>query len=218
MSWLLWREYRLNRWILTLGALGILTPLLIAAVAFSTSDGEAFPKFLSMYGCSQLSAAITVALLAGNAVAGGRADRSAEFLAYLPLSRWRTLASKLIFPPLIIAVAWSLNLVFVVARIRPVEPLEFEGMVDLRVFASALLVTYSAAWLATQSLSSPTYAGIIGFVAPFVVLGLVVAMPMLSLGDMTTLNGWVVLVDLCVALVCFCIGTLHYVRPEGSTT
>ena len=73
MSWLLWREYRLNRWVLALGAVGILTPLLIAAVAFSTSDGEAFPKFLSMYMCSHLSAAITVALLAGNAVAGGRA-------------------------------------------------------------------------------------------------------------------------------------------------
>lgn len=155
MSWLLWREYRLNRWILALGAVGILAPLLIAAVVFSTSDREVFPKFLTMSFCSQLSAAITVALLAGNAVAGGRADRSAEFLAYLPLSRWRTLASKLIFPLLIIAVAWSLNLVFVVSRIRPVEPMEFEGMADLRVFASALLVTYSAAWLATQFLSSP---------------------------------------------------------------
>jgi ABC-type transport system involved in multi-copper enzyme maturation permease subunit len=218
MNWLLWREYRLNRWILALGTVGILAPLLIAAVAFSTSDGEAFPKFLSMHGCSQLSAAFAVALLAGNAVAGGRADRSAEFLAYLPLSRWRTLASKLIFPLLIIAVAWSLNLVFVVARIRPVEPMEFEGMTDLRVFASALLITYSAAWLATQFLSSPTYAGIIGFVAPWVVAVLVVAMPTLSLEDMTTLNGWVVLVNLSVALVCFCIGTGCYLRTQGSTT
>jgi ABC-type transport system involved in multi-copper enzyme maturation permease subunit len=215
MNWLLWREYRLNRWILALGAVGILAPLLIAAVAFSTSDGEAFPKFLTMYICSNMSAAITVALLAGNAVAGGRSDRSAEFLAYLPLSRWRTLASKLIFPLLITAVAWSLNLVFVVSRIRPVEPVEFEFAADLRVFASVLLVTYSAGWLATQFLSSPTYAGIIGFVAPFVVAGLVVAMPTVSLGDMTTLNGWVVLVDLSVALVCFCIGTWHYVRREG---
>ena len=218
MSWLLWREYRLNRWILTLGAVGILTPLLIAAIAFSRSDREAFPKFLSMYMCSHMSAAITVALLAGNAVAGGRTDRSAEFLAYLPLSRWRTLASKLILPLLIIAVAWSLNLVFVVSRIRPVEPMELEAAADLRVFASVLLVTYSAAWLATQFLSSPTYAGIIGFVAPFVVAGLVAAVLKVSGGDMTALNGWVVLVHLSVALVCFCIGTGCYLRTEGSTT
>ncbi|MGI9427835.1 MAG: hypothetical protein ACR2NM_04210, partial [Bythopirellula sp.] len=89
MNWLLWREYRLNRWILAAGTVGIFAPLMGAVLVFSTSDPEAFPKFISMYINSYMATAITVALLAGNAVAGGRADRSAEFLAYLPLPRWR---------------------------------------------------------------------------------------------------------------------------------
>ena len=212
MNWLLWREYRLNRWILTAGAVGILSPLLIAIIAFSTSDGEAFAKFVSMYICSYGSAAITVALLAGNAVAGGRADRSAEFLSYLPLPRWRILASKLILPLLITTVAWCVNFAYVSSRIRPVEPVEMAAMADLRIFASVLLVAYSAGWVATQFLSSPLYAGIIGFVAPFLVAGLVAAVVKVSGGDMTGLNGWVVLFHLPVAIVCFSIGTWHFLR------
>ena len=38
---------------------------------------------------------LTVALLGGNAIAGEAADCSAEFIAYLPLSRPRLLAGKL---------------------------------------------------------------------------------------------------------------------------
>ena len=86
MKWLLWREYRLNRWILITGAVLLLLPYLITLIvlcwpnAISTGanhivDSLIVAAFYSL-GISQL----TVALLGGNAIAGERADRSAEFL------------------------------------------------------------------------------------------------------------------------------------------
>ena len=89
MIWLLWREYRRNRWILAAGAMLLLLPSLNALRAGSADIRLALFVGYCFF-CS-----LTVALLAGNAIAGERADRSAEFIAYLPPGRWRLLASKL---------------------------------------------------------------------------------------------------------------------------
>ncbi len=42
-----------------------------------------------------------------NAIARERADRSAEFLAYLPISRVRILASKAALPLAVVSVVWA---------------------------------------------------------------------------------------------------------------
>ena len=80
MSWLLWREYRRNRWILAAGAAGVLLPIIIAVVFdLNRSSG-----FIGAFFLSCVFSQMTVALLAGNAVAGERSDRSAEFIACAP--------------------------------------------------------------------------------------------------------------------------------------
>ena len=94
MNWLLWREYRRNRWILIAGATGVLLPYIIAVIF----DANRSSGFVCAFVLSCVFSQMTVALLAGNAVAGERADRSAEFIAYLPWRRSSTFASKLPFP------------------------------------------------------------------------------------------------------------------------
>ena len=49
---------------------------------------------------------LAIALIGGNAIAGERADRSAEFLCSLPITRKRILASKLLISLAIILVIW----------------------------------------------------------------------------------------------------------------
>ena len=94
MNWLLWREYRRNRWILAAGAAGVVLPYIIA-VMFDVNRSSGF---IGAFFLSCVFSQMTVALLGGNAVAGERADRSAEFIAYLPLRRSSTFASKHAFP------------------------------------------------------------------------------------------------------------------------
>ena len=197
-----------------MGAAGILLPCLIAGAAVSAADDpEAYAKYFSAYVISYMSAWFTVALLAGNAVAGGRADRSAEFLAYLPLPRWRVLASKLVLPLITVTAAAGVNIVFVDLRIRPVEPVELSDLVDLRLFASVLLVVYCAGWLATQFLSSPLYAAVIGVLVPIGVGVKVVVMLDLSGADgNASLTEWLAVINISTAFVCFSLGTWVFLR------
>jgi ABC-type transport system involved in multi-copper enzyme maturation permease subunit len=219
VSWLLWREYRLNRWILVIGAAGILVPHLIFFLAVGNNDDTvlAFGKFMGAYGASSMFGYLAIAMLAGHAIAGERADRSAEFIAYLPLPRWRILASKLVLPLIIIAVIMGMNLVSVNLLALPVD-FPLAHMADLRVLPSALLATYGVSWLFSSLLSSPVIASIIGLCTPFVVAGFGMAtLNFLGL-DVTTpenvlaLNGWCAIGCLPLAIVCFSIGTRNYFR------
>lgn len=212
MNWLLWREYRRNRWILLMSVAGILLPYLVAAAVISATDPEAYAMYFVAYMHSYLWAWLAIAVMVGSAVAGGRADRSAEFVAYLPLPRWRVLFSKLILPLVTFAIALGVNVYFVDALIQPVEPIELTDLVDLRVFASVLLVTYSAGWLVTQFLSSALYASIIGLIAPLLVGGLVAGVLWSSGSELVALNGWVSAINLPFALACFGLGTWIFLR------
>ena len=89
-------------------------------------------------------------------------------------------------------------------------------MADMRVFASVLLLAYSVGWLFTQYLSSPLFAGIIGFATPYLVAGIAAAVLMASGEDMTALNGWVSLINLPIAVFCFSLGAWHYLRRVES--
>ena len=96
MKSLLWREYRLNRWILVSGGVAILLSYAIAALSL-LFDVDRASAFFVAYVASSIFSAMMLTLLGGNAIAGERTDRSAEFMAYLPFGRRRMLASKLFF-------------------------------------------------------------------------------------------------------------------------
>ncbi|MFN0052342.1 MAG: ABC transporter permease [Planctomycetales bacterium] len=96
---LFWKDVRINRLPLLVGVILLIGPYLLA-VGVGTFNSPAGTSAMwggilalgSIYGlaCSQL----TLAVLAGNVIAVERADRSAEFLGYLPASKAQILLSK----------------------------------------------------------------------------------------------------------------------------
>ena len=102
MKWLLWREYRLTRLIRIVGAVLMVLPyvgalVLLVAASWASEPpaigGPSPSRAVVLFGggalYSILLSLLTLTFLGGNAFAGERADRSAEYLAYLPLSRLR---------------------------------------------------------------------------------------------------------------------------------
>jgi ABC-type transport system involved in multi-copper enzyme maturation permease subunit len=138
------------------------------------SSGMAYGAAIS-YGLTPLLAA----MLGGNAFAGERADRSAELLAYLPVSKSRRLLSKLIFAVLVTALISAIN----VAAIRvylgqfPWQISEGDDLLSgLKYSSITALAMFGAGWGFSSFFSSPTLAtcGAIG--VPFLILaGLLIA-------------------------------------------
>ena len=112
MNWIIWREYRLNRLILITGVFLLLLPYLVALIALLWPKAPALtaPHVTKLFvGAAFYSLALSqvaVALLGGNAIAGERADRSAEFIAYLPLPRKRLLGAKLSLALCVVTFIW----------------------------------------------------------------------------------------------------------------
>src|SRR4051812_45278204 len=102
MTGLLWKEYRLNRGLLILGAAALAGVHVVgAAIEISHTwpalpGGQTWADALASYG--HLAMCLTpylAAVLGGNAIACERAERSAHFLAYLPPTKAQILTSKL---------------------------------------------------------------------------------------------------------------------------
>ncbi|MGI9427834.1 MAG: hypothetical protein ACR2NM_04205 [Bythopirellula sp.] len=226
MNWLLWREYRLNRLILAAGAVLLLLPYVVALVAVGALVVMEEPIEGILEGAlawSLLSSWIAVLLMASNAIAGERTDRSAEFLAYLPLPRKQLLAAKLLLS--LIAVATMLGF-HTLASIICFGPAETVRNVDPRLLTtliSILLLTYGASWLMSSLQSSVVVAAVSGFVTTVLVLFCVAYFVGARIEETTEpvdvdeyvlkpMIMWMIASSLSVAVVCFAIGTWKYLR------
>lgn len=215
MKWLLWREYRLNRCILATGIVLILLPYLLAVILQYDSL-----KLSGVWFLITGSGYVTVALLAGNAIAGERADRSAEFIAYLPLGRWRIVASKLVLFLITFAVICSFT-AWVAEQVTP--PAEVAHIIDLRGFVIALLIIYGVGWMFTSFLSSPTYASLVAFCSLVLVSAGVVTVAgyvgvptdsMSSIESLTLFFGWCTVIN--IGLMAFALAKLLVLRDWAS--
>ena len=177
MSWLIWREYRTNALLLVIGVGLLLMPYLFTLIYYAIWPGEARVVALqtalanaaaASYGLSQLA----IAFLGGNAIAGERADRSAEFLSYLPISRTDRLLSKLLFAAIGIALIWGINLgIFRGLEGKfPWQVPSDRGLLDAKYTAITGLVMFGVAWCISSLQSSPTFAIAGGIVTPIAVM------------------------------------------------
>ncbi len=120
MKALLWKDYRLNRLVLAFGLFLFAAPYLVGIMRniYLQSSGVAVwtPSSWQVAGFISLGLSLfTFAMLGATSIAVERNDRSAEFLAYLPVSRWQNIASKSIIaisPSLLI---WAINLLVILA-------------------------------------------------------------------------------------------------------
>ena len=238
MKWLLWREYRLNRLIRIVGAVLMLVPyvgaLVLLVAASWASEPPAIggpspsPAIVMFGGAALYSIALsllTLTFLGGNAFAGERADRSAEYLAYLPLSRLRRLAAKLLLALGTAVSIWGFNILVLlvlyfvllvtpseVPSVRPDDVDDVLGPAGL--FAVTGLVMFSVAWLVSSLQSSPTFAVCSGVIVPWLLCialqGAVWIYDPLQFGRLVTIG--VAVASPVLAVVCFSIGTWYYLR------
>ncbi len=210
MTWLLWKEYRLQRLILAVGALVLVMPYGFPVRALLIDSPGAGQTSLASFTSTILSIVI-LALLGGNAFAGERADRSAEFQAYQPIPRWAIVLSKLPLPLLTALIFWGMNLaIFSQCVETHFQAYPREWMIRFMVLGSC---AFAVAWLVSVLQSSVTFAVGAGMAAPIVILPLVALTGWLISADLDqwTGNVWA-FACLAVSVLSFTIGTWHYLQ------
>ncbi len=219
MTWLLWKDYRHNRVIVIAGIVLLFVPYLFALSAAWFGGPVEWPVLLAGAGLYSLGLGqVTVALLGGNAMAGERVDRSAEFLLALPISRSKILTSKLLFTLVVVAVIW-INALLGWCLMMTSPELE-KSFYDDRIYigianiATVGLLFFGVGWLFSSFLSSPTFAVAAALMAPLLVAsGMVTTIYFFKLSPgKVEYIGWFIGVCLTLALACFSAGTWHYLR------
>lgn len=222
MRALLWKDCRINLLVLVLGGGLLLGPYVAGALYQWYADWPSFPDaatwarilFAGSYFSLSLSQ-LTLALLGGNTIACERADRSAEFLAYLPPSRAKILASKALLALVLAAVVWGTNLLAaeVLAPALSDASLDVLGLPNRWPLAAVGIVVFGAGWLGSSFLTSPTFATTIGLFAPLLVISVLtlcsLAFNWPAHGEVAT---WYWPACAVFGVLCFAGGTSYYVR------
>lgn len=224
MKSLLWKDYRLNRLLLIFGFVVCVGPWIIAIarnLLIEWRGGEAWwaPGFwVNVYGISIWLSLFTFAMLGGNAIAAERADRSAEFLGYLPVSRGAVLASKSIIalgPTLLV---WAVNLaaLFIVApAITDVPAADIvaksDGRESLGVFAGLTVLLLGSGWFWSTVLTSHGLATGMSFVTLTAVLMGLIGLG-LGPGLGSFLEKWFVSVCVVVGISGYVGGCAYYLH------
>ncbi len=180
MNTLLWKDYRENRKVLAVIGILLLIPYVIylmvgIVIAISARPAPTSIPWAGLFwGASSTAFYISIAVvsfIAGNAIAGERANRSAEFAAYLPIPRRSAIASKaiiaisgcLFFLVINYTINQSAGLAqnLIVGWDWPISP------VQLSVITAVLM--FGVSWLVSSLSSSPVIAAVSG-VAAFLLL------------------------------------------------
>jgi ABC-type transport system involved in multi-copper enzyme maturation permease subunit len=178
MKALLWKDFRENRKVLTaIGILVLMQYLIYLVVGIATWPSSAPIRWAEVFWTASavgfyISVAI-VSFIAGNAIAGERANRSAEFAAYLPIPPHSAVASKAV-----VAIGGCLFFLMInyginqVATLAP-EPIQdrLSGIHLLSAVLAAVLM-FGVAWLVSSLSNSPVIAAVSGAVAFLVLIGM----------------------------------------------
>jgi hypothetical protein len=212
----------LNLLILVLGVGLLLGPYLGGLLWHLYDQGLVLPGATAsarlLYFLSYTSVALsqlTLVLLGGNAVAAERADRSAEFLVYLPPSRGMILGSKALLATCAALVIWGFNLLIAegVAPALSSELLDVWELPSRWPMLAGGLLLFGVAWLGSTMLDSPTFATCLGIVSPFVVAGLLaVSALVLAWPVQGNFKDCYCATCLLGGPVCFGAGTCYYLR------
>ena len=240
MKWLLWKDYRHNRLIVFAGLFLLFAPYVIGTCVGCGDrwiDWEKYnwhgyrpmpwnEVFVQASIFSLIVSQLAIALIGGNAIAGERADRSAEFLYSLPVTRLRLLASKILFVLMITAVIWLLNAPLMWILVSTTHVPGDNILCDhMGQFWENVAITgslcFCVAWLLSSYIASPSLAVCGGVIAPILVgcglgfgawllllSGVVQQSPLLGLGGEHLY--WSICLP--IAPLCFAVGTWHYLR------
>jgi ABC-type transport system involved in multi-copper enzyme maturation permease subunit len=224
MRWLLWKEFRQNIAIVVAAVLFLVAPyLLMVCVGLSTkgspTDWDVCFLLSSLF--SLMLGQVAIAAAAGNAFAGERADRTAEFQAYLPIPRGKVVVGKLLFVLAIAGMIWLPNLIVLwsatnAATTRAMNYSNVELVAELLNTAITGLAFFCVAWLFSSFFSSSAFATIAGLVAPLIVVLSVASICYLcGFTPEPNVQPWYRAICLTLSPLCFAIGTrLYLTRVE----
>lgn len=179
---LVWREWRRSRTIL-FAALGIIVALLLLVFSQPQTPPEAAGGEIRVVGsmtvvgyfASWIAVHVSVFLLpmiAANSLAGERADRSAEFIAPLPVSRAVRLMAKVVLLAAVAIALWAPMLV-VASLLRSSQLVKAEdyrsGLELLGMIATFAILTTALAWLLAGWIESPVIAAVMAIAIPVAV-------------------------------------------------
>jgi ABC-type transport system involved in multi-copper enzyme maturation permease subunit len=232
MNWLLWKDYRQNRLVILAALIFLLAPHLFAlfAVCWDINRECVCPRewvvhyFTNSTIFGLMVSQFVVAIVAGNAFAGERADRSAEFLSSLPISRIRIVLSKLLFSLMMIGAIWLTSLVLLECLLPFMRGAEVTQHYDdlwrmIGYTAVTAIVFFCVAWCLSSFLTSTTFAVLGGLWTPAILwFGILFAGYLLGYTLQTDefyekiAAFWYCTVCLILAPLCFAGGTWYYLR------
>jgi len=227
---LVWREWRRSRTILFV-ALGIIVALLLlvfslpqppetAGGKISVVDRMAVVGFFATWIAVHVSVFL-LPMIAANSLAGERADRSAEFIAPLPVSRSVRLVAKVVLLAAVAIALWAPVLLVapLLGNSQLVKADDYRsGLGLLGMVAAFTLLATALAWLLAGWVESPVIAAVgaiaIPVAVPWVMFSLQV--PFLAPASFFSLwfdsEGIPQSLTLLVAAAFFAAGSALYVR------
>ncbi len=223
---LIWKDYRINRLIIFAGALLFIAPLAAVSLLNAWADvrygGPYYPWSVALEFGANLGlmlSVITLAMLGGTAFACERADRSAEFLAGLPLGRRQVILSKTLLSVVPALVLWGCGLV-VLWVVAPACVTADQALAEtigdsennlLPVLAAMSVAVFGSAWLGSSFLPSHNIATGLSFGFPILVFGIVRAVEF-AVEEYELTVRWLPTVFVLLGLAGYVGGIVIYVR------
>jgi len=227
---LVWREWRRSRTILFV-ALGIIVALLLLVFSQPQTPETAGGKIrvvdsMAVVGffASWIAVHVSVFLLpmiAANSLAGERADRSAEFIAPLPVSRAVRLMAKVVFLAAVAIALWAPVLVVapLLGNSRLVKADDYRsGLELLGMIATFTLLATALAWLLAARIESPVIAAVMAIAIPVAVPCAMVCLQAPFLAPVSFFGLWIESegipqpLTFLVAALLFGVGSAIYLR------
>lgn len=224
---LIWKDVRINRLPLLIVVFLLVVPYAVVASAVmqmplwhESTTASAWAVLLAT-GCyfSVMCSQAALAMLSGHVIAVERADRSIEFIAYLPPSRIQLLMSKLLVLASAIVVVWGANLAlrelsgYLAGDARNPAHALIADMASFWSLAAVGALAMGAGWCASCTLSGTGGPVAMAFFSPMILVGLLQSLGFasgwpdeFSFGSVYRTACWVCGFGL------FAIGTVHFLR------
>ncbi len=222
MKWLVWKEFRINWLILAITVFLMAVPYAIALYATLADrfEHDIFDVLEGGWMFNALASVMVMALLGGQSFASERADRSAEFLAYQPVTRGRHVLSKLVLPGSTLLLIFGVNslLLLLAESIRGNHNISLSHapthLVGLAPFLAAALCAFGVAWALSAVQNSPTFAVMAGIIVPIAVVWLFMMIEWRGGFKITNLQRFVIymVAYVTLSLIGFVGGTRYYLR------
>lgn len=156
---------------------------------------------------------LTAAIFGGMAFAQERRERWAEYLAMLPVRRHQIVISKIVLSLAFVGLLWLINATIVLATAVDFSRAETIDLLLILLSATAAMMAFSVAWLASTFLSSPAISVGIAAVATIACLGWPTFFPVQiqKMGD-AQLASMLIACTLGMGGICLIAGTIHFMR------